>query len=475
MELIDKISIGDYIVIKRQKYTKLHKFNSLDSTTLLGKDLIELRNIVANPYSTTFRMIPKESTKGKRLNTLEPCLQDIKLTTVFNNQQKSGIDNRNIIDNGQSQSLTADEIEKLRENCSSSIDIVSHIVENSKTFSSKTEYSQEKYLKKKEKKYFEFVQIEKPNIRMITEIMYRQGPEKIYWLRKDSLSQIISYLGVCSTGNYLAYESGTNGLIPAALINSIGSNTEANVVHMHPGNVSQKQALLALNLPNEQLNRCISVNIYSVLRHYYQNFNNESDGNGTAVSSGIKRKIDEESEENINNVPFKLMRNEVEITVDEINSTEINIKSHIEDQQMNTEKETLIKENDEIENLVLTQSVKSGASLSKQQWVIDNQRACNLLKIEMDGMIIVSKEHPLNIFKHLIPFIKPSRPIVIYNTSKEILTEMYIDLKASSEVTNLRLTTNWLRSYQILENRSHPDVIMNGNNGYLLCGYTVGN
>lgn len=469
MDPIDKICVGDYIVIKRQKYTKLHKFNSLDSTTLLGQDLIELRNIVAKSYSSTFRMIPKESPKGKRLNTLEPC-PDIKMTsTIFNNCLRSGIDNRNIIDNGQSQSLTAEEIEKLRENCSSSVDIVSNIVGNSKTFLSKTEYSQEKYLKKKEKKYFEFVQIKKPNIRMITEIMYRQGPEKIYWLRMDSLSQIISYLGICSTGNFLAYESGTNGLIPAALINSIGSKTEANVVHMHPGNVSQKQALLALNLPSEQLNRCISVNIYSVLRHYYQNFK-ENESNNT-TSSGTKRKIDEDSAEDVNNSqPLKIMRNEFETTnLDEINSSESYLK--IENQQVPTETETFTEKDDIID----TQLVSSEPSPTKQQWMLDNIRACNLLKNEMDGMLIVSKEHPLNIFKHLIAFVRPSRPIVIYNTSKEILTELYIDLKSSSEVTNLRLTSNWLRSYQILQNRTHPDVMMNGNNGYILCGYTVDN
>lgn len=464
MDIVEKISVGDYIVIQRQKYTKLHKFGSLDSTAMLGQDLIELRNIESNPYSTTFRMIPKDSSKGKRLNTLEPC-PDIKLPSNILNNRESGIDNRNIIDNGQSQNLTADEIEKLRENGSSSISIVSHIVENSKTFSSKTEYSQEKYLKKKEKKYFEFVQIKKPNIRIITEIMYRQGPEKIYWLRMDSLSQIISYSGICSIGNYLVYESGTNGLIPAALINSIGSNTEGTVVHMHPGNVSQKQALLALNLPHEQLDRCISVNIYSVLRHYYQNFKEAID-NGT--SSGTKRKINEDSGENIDNqIPLKIMRNDLKISIEKSSADHSENITEIVLKQDNGE-ESLNKISESGSNNTKTPP-------SKQQWIIDNERACNLLKNEMDGIIIVSKEHPLNIFKHLLPFIKPSRPIVIFNTSKEILTEMYIDLKASSEVTNLRLTSNWLRTYQILENRTHPDVIMNGNNGYLLCGYTVGN
>lgn len=467
MNNVDTISIGDYIVIQRQKYTKLHKFGAPDSTATLGQDLIELRNIESHPYSTTFRMIPKQSAKGKRLNTLEPCSEsETKTTSKVLNNCESGTDNRHIIDNGQSQNLSAIEIEKLRENCSSSTDIVSQIVENSKTFTSKTEYSQEKYLRKKEKKYCEFVQIKKPNIRLIAEIMYRQSPEKIYNINTGSLSQIVAYSGICSTGNHLLYESGTNGLIPATLLNAIGAQTDATLVHMHPGNASQKQAVLALNLPAEQLDRCVSVNIYSVLRHYYQNFIEVQSG----PSSGTKRKIDDETEEN--GQPLKIMRNDSATSDDateenENSESKLSDKNPKNDMADNASNEEAMKLN----NKDVTDN--NSKTPPKQQWVVDNERACKLMKNEMDALVIVSKEHPSNILKELLPFVKAGRPVVIYNVSKEILAELYVDLKNSSQVTKLHLTSNWLRTYQVLENRTHPDVSMNGNNGYLLCGYTV--
>lgn len=31
------IKVGDYVIIQRQKYTKLHKLNNLDSHVMLGK------------------------------------------------------------------------------------------------------------------------------------------------------------------------------------------------------------------------------------------------------------------------------------------------------------------------------------------------------------------------------------------------------------------------------------------------------
>lgn len=432
MDTTDTISVGDYIVIQRQKYTKLHKFSSLDSTAMLGKELLELRNIASKPYSTTFKMVSKNGAMGKRISTLEPCTDKTYLNENIIASKGSGIDNRNITDDGLSQSLTPEEIQKLRDECTSSTEIVSHIVENSSTFSQKTEYSQQKYLKKKEKKYFEFVQIIRPNIRLIADIMYRQSADKIYGMRIDQLSQLVSYSGVCGVGNYLLYESGTNGLLPATLLNSIGRNTEAKLVHMHPGNVPQKQALLALNLKQEQLDRCVSVNLYSVLRQYYQ-------GNGSddsiIISDNRKHKLDPDN----GTPPAKLIKLDGEETSG--NGSVV--------------------------------AVRPETIGSKENWKIDNERACAILKDQVDGLIICAKEHPSTIVKFLLPFVKASRPIVIYNASREILADLYVEMKSTYSVTNLKITSNWMRSYQILPNRTHPEITMSGNSGFLLCGYTV--
>lgn len=83
--------------------------------------------------------------------------------------------------------------------------------------------------------FFRFLQIRRPTLRLIAEIMYRVDPEKILGLRMDSLSQLISYANVSAMGNFLLYESGTNGLVPAALLNSIGANTEGKLLHLHQG------------------------------------------------------------------------------------------------------------------------------------------------------------------------------------------------------------------------------------------------
>lgn len=436
----DRIAIGDYVIIQRQKYTKLHKYGNVDSTAMLGKDLIELRNIHDQPYATTFRMTPKTTggggNRGKKSMTLEPFAESVRRVTTDVLKAESGADNRNIVDDGLSQALNAEAIGKLRDECSSATEIVSQIVGNSSTFLSKTEYSQEKYLKKKEKKYFEYVQIKKTNVRLITEVMFRQCPEKILGIRMDTLSQLISYSGVSAVGNHLVYESGTNGLIPAALLNSIGAGTDGQLVHLHPGNVPQKQALLALNLPQEQLDRCTSVNIYSVLRQFYQS------GDESAVEPSVGNKRKNEGTEIEDVTPAKVAK---------------------------TDDDVVDANNDSAE----APTDPAASPAKRHRWQLDNDRACQLFGDKLDSLTICSKEHPLEIVRALLPFVRASRPFVVYNTTREILMELYVALKSSGDVTNLRITSNWLRMYQILPNRTHPDVNMSGNGGFLLTGYTV--
>ncbi len=51
--------------------------------------------------------------------------------------------------------------------------MVSSLVDNSETFRSKTRFSQAKFLRKKAAKYFEFLVLRRPTLRLIMEIQYR--------------------------------------------------------------------------------------------------------------------------------------------------------------------------------------------------------------------------------------------------------------------------------------------------------------
>lgn len=201
--------------------------------------------------------------------------------------------------------------------------------------------------------------------------------------------------------------------------------------------------MFALNLPQEQLDRYVCVNLYSVLRHYYQ-------------QPSAKRKTDEESA-NGDSPPTKLAKIDDAVDITSQNNDEVMegaVPDENKDDTTNASEET----NDDAK---------------QPKWVQDNERACELLRQNLDGLIIVAKEHPVSILNALLPFVKPSRPVVIFNTSRELLMETYMDLKSSGKVTGLHLSSNWMRMYQILPNRTHPDVNMGANSGFLLNGYTL--
>ena len=384
-------------------------------------------------------MIPKEHyQKAGRKNTRSFELElytDLKVNLKESVEfSESGVDNRTIHDDGRSQNLSEKEILALRDTLGSSTEIVNTLVANSTSFASKTEYSQAKYLKKKEKKYFEYVQIRRPTLRLLSEIYYRIDADKVLGLRMDSLTQIISYSGVCNDGNYLLYDSGSNGLLPAGLLNSMGSSGTSKLVYLHPGNFAPLQGVQALNFEKEHEEKCITVNLYSVLRQFYQK--------------------DELQQPDIVDAPL------IEKVVDQEDSNKRKHESGDEDSQpakkICPEGET---------DLTVVKKIP--------KWQIENAQALEIMTNKVDALIVASREHPMNIVKELLQFVQPSRPIVIFGLSKEILMECYGELKQLNTVTNLRLVSNWMRMYQVLPNRTHPVVSMQGNSGFIMFGTKV--
>lgn len=435
----EMITAGKYVIIQRQEYTKLHKFGNSSSCASLGKDQVELANIENCPFFSTFKMVPKGKGKNRLCSLVKTDSSTLSLKDNLG-ISSSGTDNRNITDDGRSQKLTTEEIAALRDTSMSSTDIVSTLISNSNTFHSKTEFSQDKYLKKKEKKYFEFVQIRKPSIRLIADIMYRQDPAKILGIRSDTLSQILSYCNVSGFGNHLLYDSGSSGLMAATLLNSVGAKTEGQLIHMHPGNCCQKQALLGMNFKEEQLDRCISVNLYSVLRHYYQN----------GVTEDVKEIKTDHNVATIEN-------NSAEIENNSISANENNAEEHTAENRKrklsSDENETSIKvlKTDDELNKADNDNTENGSSSVKRvpKWELENERASCLMKSKVDSLVIVSKEHPMSLFKELLPFVKNSRPFVVYNNYQEPLQECYVAMRKLNNVTGLKLTSSWMRGYQV--------------------------
>lgn len=66
----DTIKDGDYVIIQRQDYMKIHKV-PCKNTISLGKYEIEINNIIGDPYWSTYKLEPKAN--SKRVHELKKC------------------------------------------------------------------------------------------------------------------------------------------------------------------------------------------------------------------------------------------------------------------------------------------------------------------------------------------------------------------------------------------------------------------
>ncbi|KAH7972638.1 hypothetical protein HPB52_014418 [Rhipicephalus sanguineus] len=110
----------------------------------------------------------------------------------------------------------------------------------------------------------------------------------------------------------------------------------------------------------------------------------------------------------------------------------------------------------------------------KQRRLLEQQKAMDLLKTKsLDGLLVASKHHPTAIVQSLLEFVAPSRPFAIFCSFQEPLVDCYTQLKNAGSAVFLRLTESWLRSHQVLPNRTHPSINMSGGGGYVLTGIKV--
>lgn len=496
----DVIKAGSYVIVKKQKYSKVYKV-SPNGVLMLGKDEINMQEIIGKRYWTTFEMIPAKG--SKRAFTLK-AIQEAESWDDLKNTLSSGFDNRCITDDGTSQKLSKEEILQLQESGKSGKEIIGTLIENSKSFLAKTEYSQEKYIKKKEKKYLRYLVICKPTIVALHEVYFRLDHTRIGGLRMDALSQLLSYSDVQSDGLYMLYDSGSQGLPAASMLHRIGANTTGVLINMHPGNIPQLAIVQAMNFPKEQTDRHITVNIYSFLRLHYQgesallndisvtktvstpntsqlesneilnssnNLKQEAKVEDNAEISKVDRSIDGNTSEIVSNGVLDISNSkDIENKEIDINATVQSTDSINECKGSNNEEKV-----ENIQNLKRkSEDPSETVPIKKPKWLMDTQYALDLVKgSKARGLVIVAKEHPLNIIKSLMPFLGASRPFVIFHVYREPLQETYVALKQTQNVVNLRLFSNFLRSYQVLPDRTHPDILTSDTGGYILTGYLV--
>ncbi|XP_023829825.1 tRNA (adenine(58)-N(1))-methyltransferase non-catalytic subunit TRM6 [Salvelinus sp. IW2-2015] len=437
-----RVNEGDYVVLKRGDIYKAVQIQK-KKKTVFEKQWFFLDNAVGELYGTTFEVV----TGG----TLQP--RKPKLVESSADAKEAGTDNRNILDDGKSQKLTRDDIETLKEQGLKGQEIVQQLIENSTTFRDKTEFAQEKYIKKKKKKYENSVMVLRPSCRVMAMMYHGREPGKICHLRYDTLAQMLTLGNIHAGSKVLVFET-CAGLVLGAVMERMGGY--GSVVQMYPGGGPVRAGMESFGFPS----------------HFHDTLHEFPICHVNALLAGA---LDTEAK-NIDADSGQANGDKSNLTQTGPEKAESKeCSADTEDQCMETSTSTdpaADKEREDREKLREIRGQERKVKMEEKRKKLAAAAAV-LEGRNADGLVIASRFHPCPVLLGLIKFLAPSRPFVVYSQYKEPLIECYTKLKEQGGAVSLRLTDSWIRHYQVLPNRTHPMLLMSGGGGYLLSGTTV--
>ncbi|EIM92889.1 Gcd10p-domain-containing protein [Stereum hirsutum FP-91666 SS1] len=195
-----KLPTGDVksVKIDKDSSVSLGKFGSFHANELIGQ-----------PYGLTHEIV------NKQLKIVPPkSIVDIEDTEATNE----------LINDGQFvQPLTSVEIEALKQSGAHASDIIKKQIEMHANYSLKTEYSKEKYKKRKEAKYSKSFTTIEPTLFNVCEYWYNKDQPRIRDLRIDTLSQLLNLGNIRPGGRYIVVDD-ASGMVVSAIIERLGGS-----------------------------------------------------------------------------------------------------------------------------------------------------------------------------------------------------------------------------------------------------------
>ncbi|KAF9454191.1 Gcd10p-domain-containing protein [Macrolepiota fuliginosa MF-IS2] len=183
----------------------INKFGSFHANELIGQS-----------YGITYEI------QGKKLRALPPrTLQEVEDTDATNEY---------INDGEFVQPLTIAEIQALKQTGVHASDIIKKQIEQHSNYSLKTEYSKEKYKKRKEAKYFKTFTTLAPTLHNVCEYWFLKDQARLRDIRMDTLSQLLNLGGVRPGGRYIVVDD-ASGVVVSAMLERMGG--EGRIITIH--------------------------------------------------------------------------------------------------------------------------------------------------------------------------------------------------------------------------------------------------
>lgn len=131
------------------------------------------------------------------------------------------MDNRDYTDTNTAQALSNDEIVEMKNSGVEGSEIIKSLVENSHTWKTRSAFSKQKYLAKKQIKYMPRATLMKCTAQELCKIYFTKQQSKISGLREDALALILTYGNVHAGAQVLLVET-CMGILTGAVADRLG-------------------------------------------------------------------------------------------------------------------------------------------------------------------------------------------------------------------------------------------------------------
>lgn len=179
---------------------------------------------------------------------------DLDITDVGDREEVK--DNRDLVDDNTNQQLSNDEVAAIRREKGLG-ELLQTLVEKSTSYGTKTNFAQEKYLKKKQKKYGTLFKLERVTVDNLAEVHLPtinpsdSPPEdaRCIRLRADAQALILHHSDVHHNSRVIVYER-TNGVLPACLLTRMGEEGRIFQILDKNAQPDPTTAIKVFQLPN---------------------------------------------------------------------------------------------------------------------------------------------------------------------------------------------------------------------------------
>ena len=334
-------------------------------------------------------------------------------------------DNRSLVDDNQSQALKSDDLKKLVQDGTDGSKIIQSLIEHSATFETKTDFSKQKYIIRKQLKYQPRCRIVRCTGRTICEAMHWKESRKLMNLREDTLGQMLSYANICAGQQVLVYDTAM-GIVIGSLAQRMGGY--GKVLSLYSGQ---------------------QPSWFDTLDRFNLSF---------GESHSIKWLHCEDVFAGKDTIP------EDEEDVDAKDRDSLTWPCPL---QEHTREFLSTMKDDEVDNFLAKRCSRFARKLTRTSPM---EARAMLHAKPCDSVLIATKYDPTEALLSMLPHLGSSCPFVVFCEYMEPLAHCFLKLQQDNLAINLRLTDTWMREYQVLPGRTHPHMTMSQNGGFLLTG-----